>query len=358
MHRTAEYGISAHWKYKGGRRPAPPSLPAVSDEMGWLRQLLEWQREAQAPEEFLDTLRYELNSARCSCFSAEGATSSRCRAGSLSDRLRLRRRTPRSGIMCSRRPGATASLVAAGEHAVEQRRHRRGVHLEGRERRARPRLAELRLLTAGPDQDPSVVRQGAPRRAPSSTAKTQLSRAMRKAGPAPAAVAGRRGAGDVSHGPALRGRGRAVRRGGRGAHLARSPWCRNWWPRLGGQEGAVEDLAEVALPSRTPAQARPRRRFRCGGARRQRRVGQAWRAAAPRCPATTSSASSPAAVACRCTAGPARTPVRCWSRMTGLSRWTGRPRAGLRLRGVIQVEALDRRRLCSPTSTGCSPTPA
>jgi GTP pyrophosphokinase len=70
MHRTAEYGISA-LEVQGGqgrRRRARGRL----DEMGWLRQLLEWQREAQAPEEFLDTLRYELNSREVFVLSPKG----------------------------------------------------------------------------------------------------------------------------------------------------------------------------------------------------------------------------------------------------------------------------------------------
>ena len=60
MHRTAEYGIAAHWKYKE-RKDATVADPAgISEEMGWLKQLLDWQREAQDPEDFLDALRYDL----------------------------------------------------------------------------------------------------------------------------------------------------------------------------------------------------------------------------------------------------------------------------------------------------------
>jgi len=45
MHRTAEYGIAAHWKYKEDKHASAAEPAAVSDEMGWLRQLLDWQRE-------------------------------------------------------------------------------------------------------------------------------------------------------------------------------------------------------------------------------------------------------------------------------------------------------------------------
>jgi len=73
MHRTAEYGIAAHWKYKevGGASPSP-SPSTVSDEMVWLRQLLDWQREAQEPGEFLDTLRFDLGAREVYVFTPKG----------------------------------------------------------------------------------------------------------------------------------------------------------------------------------------------------------------------------------------------------------------------------------------------
>jgi GTP pyrophosphokinase len=71
MHRTAEYGIAAHWKYKE-RKDSAAEPSAVSDEMGWLRQLLDWQREAQEPEEFLDSLRYDLGTSEVYVFTPKG----------------------------------------------------------------------------------------------------------------------------------------------------------------------------------------------------------------------------------------------------------------------------------------------
>ena len=73
MHRTAEYGIAAHWKYKEQKKVevADPGN-VVSDEMGWLRQLLDWQREAQEPEEFLDSLRYDLGAGEGYVFTPKG----------------------------------------------------------------------------------------------------------------------------------------------------------------------------------------------------------------------------------------------------------------------------------------------
>lgn len=58
MHRIAEYGIAAHWKYKEGK------ISSVSDDneqkLAWLRQALEWQKEADDSVEFLETLKMDL----------------------------------------------------------------------------------------------------------------------------------------------------------------------------------------------------------------------------------------------------------------------------------------------------------
>lgn len=66
MHRRAEYGIAAHWKYKqnGGKTEA--------NEMLWLQQLLDWQRETEDPGEFLESLRFDLNSAEVFVFTPKG----------------------------------------------------------------------------------------------------------------------------------------------------------------------------------------------------------------------------------------------------------------------------------------------
>lgn len=66
MHRQSEYGIAAHWRYKQG------SAPDKTDDMMWLRQLLEWQRETEDPEEFLDSLRYDLGSNEVFVFTPKG----------------------------------------------------------------------------------------------------------------------------------------------------------------------------------------------------------------------------------------------------------------------------------------------
>jgi GTP diphosphokinase / guanosine-3',5'-bis(diphosphate) 3'-diphosphatase len=55
MHRTAEYGVAAHWRYK-----AKDGKPATEREMGWLRQLIDWQRELADPRDYIENLQTDL----------------------------------------------------------------------------------------------------------------------------------------------------------------------------------------------------------------------------------------------------------------------------------------------------------
>jgi len=73
MHRTAEYGIAAHWRYKEGKGRVPANYAAAEiDDMAWMRQLLDWQREAADPGEFLESLRYDLAVAEIFVFTPKG----------------------------------------------------------------------------------------------------------------------------------------------------------------------------------------------------------------------------------------------------------------------------------------------
>lgn len=55
MHEVAEFGIAAHWKYKGGKAQGKD----VDNKLDWLRQLLEWQKDLKDPKEFIDTLKID-----------------------------------------------------------------------------------------------------------------------------------------------------------------------------------------------------------------------------------------------------------------------------------------------------------
>jgi GTP diphosphokinase / guanosine-3',5'-bis(diphosphate) 3'-diphosphatase len=79
MHRRAEYGVAAHWKYKeeANRGPAGTKTAAgdagPGGDMAWLRQLLDWQRETADPNEFLDALRFDLSASEVFVFTPKGA---------------------------------------------------------------------------------------------------------------------------------------------------------------------------------------------------------------------------------------------------------------------------------------------
>ncbi|RZU61487.1 RelA/SpoT family protein [Zhihengliuella halotolerans] len=70
MHRRAEYGVAAHWKYKQGANPA--DVPDSQGDMGWLKSLMDWQQETRDPGEFLDSLRFEINAAEVFVFTPKG----------------------------------------------------------------------------------------------------------------------------------------------------------------------------------------------------------------------------------------------------------------------------------------------
>ena len=67
MHRRAEYGVAAHWKYK-----EETSGTGGGDDMTWLRQLLDWQQETADPGEFLESLRFEIDGAEVFVFTPKG----------------------------------------------------------------------------------------------------------------------------------------------------------------------------------------------------------------------------------------------------------------------------------------------
>ena len=68
MHRIAEEGIAAHWKYKEGKKG-----PAVDDQrIAWLRHLVEWQRDMQDPGEFMSTLKVDLYPEEVYTFTPRG----------------------------------------------------------------------------------------------------------------------------------------------------------------------------------------------------------------------------------------------------------------------------------------------
>ncbi|MFI2241621.1 RelA/SpoT family protein [Streptomyces chrestomyceticus] len=80
MHRRAEYGIAAHWKYKQEavagaskvRTDVPKNKDDAVNDMAWLRQLLDWQKETEDPGEFLESLRFDLSRNEVFVFTPKG----------------------------------------------------------------------------------------------------------------------------------------------------------------------------------------------------------------------------------------------------------------------------------------------
>ncbi|WP_407554139.1 RelA/SpoT family protein [Streptomyces sp. Pv4-95] len=85
MHRRAEYGIAAHWKYKqeavAGASKVRTDIPKGAgkgagqdtvNDMAWLRQLLDWQKETEDPGEFLESLRFDLSRNEVFVFTPKG----------------------------------------------------------------------------------------------------------------------------------------------------------------------------------------------------------------------------------------------------------------------------------------------
>ena len=74
MHRVAEYGIAAHWAYKEasfmGNKKA--NVKVTEDKLSWLRETLEWQKDMQDPDEFLNTLKTELFEDEVYVFTPKG----------------------------------------------------------------------------------------------------------------------------------------------------------------------------------------------------------------------------------------------------------------------------------------------
>jgi GTP pyrophosphokinase len=70
MHRTAEYGIAAHWLYKTATEPSGDD--EIGRQLGWFRQLLELQQESATPEEFLEFLKVDLYHDEIFVFTPQG----------------------------------------------------------------------------------------------------------------------------------------------------------------------------------------------------------------------------------------------------------------------------------------------
>ena len=309
--------------------------------MTWLRQLLDWQREAADPSEFLDALRFDLSSQEVYVFTPKGDVIA-LPTGLDAGRLRLRG-AHRGRAQVHRRPGqrqAGAAGVARCPTATS---------IE---------IFTSKSETAGPTQDwlgfvkspraRTKIRQyfNKERREEAiEDGKDAIVKAMRKQGlPLQRMLTSDVADDDRPRAAPGRRRRRSTRRSAR-ARSRRSRWCSRLVAGLGGEEGATEDIAETAVPTRPPrsrsAGARPGR----GGPGRQRRLDQAG-------PLLHPGARRPDLRLRHPLRRRQRAPRRLHQRRrparsspSGWSRWSWKPTAASMFLVAIQVEALDRHKL-------------
>jgi GTP diphosphokinase / guanosine-3',5'-bis(diphosphate) 3'-diphosphatase len=246
MHRTAEYGIAAHWKYKETKNEvATPAAAQGGEDLLWLRQLLDWQRETQEPGEFLESLRFDLGSREVFVFTPKG------------DVIAL----PSGSTPVD---FAYAVHTEVGHRCIGARVNGRLVALESPlENGDTVEVFTSKSEAAGPSRDwlsfvaspraKTKIRQwfAKERREDAiESGKDAISRAMRKAGLPLQRLLG---------GDALTTLARDLRYQdvtalyaavGEG-HVSATSVVQKVVASLGGSEGAVEDIAETAVPART-----------------------------------------------------------------------------------------------------------
>jgi guanosine-3',5'-bis(diphosphate) 3'-pyrophosphohydrolase len=249
MHRTAEFGIAAHWKYKetkGTEITAP-----ANDDLLWLRQLLDWQRETQEPGEFLESLRFDLGSREVFVFTPKGDVIS---------------------LPSGSTPVDFAYTVhtEVGHRCVGARVNGRLVALESQlENGDTVEIFTSKSEGAGPSRDwlsfvaspraKTKIRQwfAKERREDAIDAgKEAISRAMRKAGLPLQRLLG--GDALTTLASDLRYADIAALYAAVGErHVSAQSVVQKLVASLGGPEGAVEDIAETALPTRVTRQRPP-----------------------------------------------------------------------------------------------------
>ncbi len=174
--RRAEFGIAAHWKYKAngqaGRALSTPDKTdrqrgenqelSESDNLAWIQQLADWTSETPDSNEFLGSLKEDLGAAEVYVFTPKGKIVGQDRlaaGGCHTSGLRLCR-AHRGGAPHHGRARQRPSCAA--RHETRKRRHRGGADEQVGHGRPVTRLAQLRQEPQGAQQDPPVVQQGTP----------------------------------------------------------------------------------------------------------------------------------------------------------------------------------------------------
>jgi len=250
MHRRAEYGVAAHWKYKEETVLGSQAKEETQD-MAWLRQLVDWQRETEDPAEFLESLRFDLAAAEVYVF------------------------TPRGQVVALPQ-GATpvdfayAIHTEVGHRTIGARVNGRLVPLESAlDNGDTVEIFTSKAQEAGPSQDWLKFVQSARarnkikqwfskerREAAVEAGKDQIARAMRKQGLPLQRLVGSDTlltlARDLRY-PDLSGLYAAVGQGQVSAQSVVDKLVRS----VGGVAGAQEDIAEATLPAKAPKPRAP-----------------------------------------------------------------------------------------------------
>jgi guanosine-3',5'-bis(diphosphate) 3'-pyrophosphohydrolase len=246
MHRRAEYGVAAHWKYKEESLVPGRGGTSGASDMVWLQQLVDWQRETADPAEFLESLRFDLGMAEVYVFTPKGQVIALPQGATPVD-------------------FAYAIHTEVGHRCIGARVNGRLVALES----ALDNGDTVEIFTSkAPDAGPSrdwlgFVKSARARNkirhwfskerreAAAETGKSAIARAMRKqglplqrmaTGDALLAIATEMRFADLSALYAAVGEG----------HASAQSVVSKLVQSLGGVAGAQEDLAETALPTRPP----------------------------------------------------------------------------------------------------------
>ena len=147
MHQRAEWGVAAHWAYKEG---------SPSDDLAWLNRIIDWQADANDPDEFMENLKTDLEQDEVFVFTPKGRVIT-LPVGVDADRLRLRRphrgrATPASALGSTGGSCPSTTALQSGDTCEIFTSKVEGA---GRSRD----WLKIVPSPAGPQQDPPVVPQ-------------------------------------------------------------------------------------------------------------------------------------------------------------------------------------------------------
>ena len=153
MHQRAEWGVAAHWAYKEG---------SPSDDLAWLNRIMDWQADTNDPDQFMENLKTDLEHDEVFVFTPKGRVITLPIGSTPIDFAYAVHTEVGHACIGARVNGRLVPL----DHTLAVGGHVRDLHVEGRSGRSQPGLAEDRPEPEGPQQDPPVVQQGAPRGCP------------------------------------------------------------------------------------------------------------------------------------------------------------------------------------------------